>query len=229
MSIFNEQLRAALRSEPLPQHLFESVRARYVKRSLPRSRVTDYKVRRHLIAAAAALAVLIAAAGTAGILIWPAGSPSVERLEVGEAPVNELRAFIDSGRPIDLITSDSTELRSWFTGKVTFTPPSPDPPTPEVHLLGGRLCFFMNRRIAAYMYRANGHLVALYVIPTERQQVTADKAGRRDIAGRTVGVRSLGGLTNFVWEDADLVFALISDMPEDAMMQLARGFAPQRS
>ena len=82
----------------------------------------------------------------------------------------------------------------------------------------------MNRRIAAYMYRSDDYLLSLYIIPSFGQKAARDGANRLYIADRLADVRTLDGLTNVAWERDDLVYALVSDMPETAIVQLAAEF-----
>ena len=70
---------------------------------------------------------------------------------------------VDSRRPFDVVSQNPLVLQRWFEDKVDFTPPLPPVPA-DLHLAGGRLCFFLDRRIAAYMYVADGRAVSLYVM-----------------------------------------------------------------
>jgi anti-sigma factor RsiW len=218
---FERRMRDALQAEPVPSALLARLRSQADHRRPRHSiRGIDSRVARRL-ALLGALAL---------ILLFPPASvirlrqePPEGRLEVAETPINELRTFIDSHRPLDVTTSDSDELRMWFAGKVLFSPP-PSPLLPNLHLIGGRLCFFMNRRIAAYMYRSDDHLLSLYIIPSLGQKAARDGADRLYMADRTADIRTLDGLTNVAWERDDLVYALVSDMPEPAIVQLAGEF-----
>ncbi len=220
---FERRVREAVQAEPVPPALLARLR----------SRVNHRRPRHSILAIGSRIARTLALLGVfALILLFPPASiirlrqdPAESRLEVAETPINELRTFIDSRRPLDVATSDSDALRSWFAGKVMFSPP-PSPPLPDLRLIGGRLCFFMNRRIAAYMYGSDTHLVSLYIIPSLGQKAARDGANRRQMADRVADVRTLDGLTNVAWERGDLVYALVSDMPEAVAVQLAGEFPP---
>lgn len=218
---FERRVRDALQAEPVPSALLTRLRSRADNRRPRHSiRGIDSRVARRL-ALLGAFALLLLFPPASVIRLYQ-GPPEI-RLEVAETPIDELRTFIASQRPLDVATSDSDELRSWFTGKVVFSPP-PSPPVPNLHLIGGRLCFFMNRRIAAYMYKSDGYLLSLYIIPSLGQKAVRDGANRLYIADRLADVRTLNGLTNVAWERDDLVYALVSDMPEAAIVQLAGEF-----
>jgi anti-sigma factor RsiW len=218
---FERRVREAVQAEPVPSALLARLRAHADLRRPKRAiRGIDSRMtRRFALFAALALILLFPAS-----VILLQQDPPESRLEVAETPINELRTFIDSRRPLDVTTNDSNALRSWFAGKVVFSPP-PSPPLPNLRLIGGRLCFFMNRRIAAYMYRSGDHLLSLYIIPSLGQKAARDGANRLHIADRMADVRTLDGLTNVAWERGDLVFALVADMPEAETVQLAGEFS----
>ena len=134
------------------------------------------------------------------------------------ASIEELRTFVDSRRPLDLVSQDPLELQGWFEGKVDFTPPAP-PMLSELDLVGGRLCFFLDRRIAAYTYVADGHMISLYVMRDAGLGRVGGEAAR--LAGREVVVGEQAGFQGAFWHSDDLAFALIADLPRDHVLELA--------
>jgi anti-sigma factor RsiW len=221
IATFERRVREVMQAEPVPPALLARLRSQADQRRPRHSiRGIDWRVgRRVALLGAFALILLFPPAS----VIRLRQEPPDRRFEVAETPINELRTFIDSHRPLDVATSDSDALTSWFAGKVLFSPP-PSPPIANLHLIGGRLCFFMNRRIAAYMYRSDDHLLSLYIIPSLGQKAARDGASRLSIADRMADIRTLDGLTNVAWERNDLVYALVSDMPEAAIVRLAGEF-----
>lgn len=170
-------------------------------------------------AAAAAAVVLLAVLGaTLGSLgVYPPGSTQAG---VIPASIEELQTFIESQRPFDIASRDPLEVRHWFEGKVDFTPPTP-PVLADLNLVGGRLCFFLDRRIAAYMYRADGQVISLYVMREAGLGRPGGEPARLD--GREeVVVGELVGFHGAFWRADELAFALIADLPRDHLLDLAR-------
>ena len=168
-------------------------------------------------AAVAAAVVLLAVVGAilSGLGIYPSGT---SQAGVVTASIEELQTFIDSRRPFDIVSQDPLVLRRWFEGKVDFTPPTP-PMLSDLDLAGGRLCFFLDRRIAAYMYLANGRVISLYVM---RQAGLGTPGGEpASLAGKQVVVGELGGFHGAFWRSDELAFALITDLPRDRLLDLA--------
>jgi anti-sigma factor RsiW len=169
-------------------------------------------------AAAAAAVVLLAVLGAtlAGLGIY---SPGASQAGVMVASIEELRTFIDSRRPFDIASRDPAELRRWFEAKVDFTPPRP-PVLSDLDLAGGRLCFFLDRRIAAYMYLADGRVISLYVMRQAGLRTPGGEPAR--LAGRQILVGELAGFHGAFWRSDELAFALIADLPRDRLLDLAR-------
>ena len=167
------------------------------------------------LAAAVILVALVGAAVT-GLGLYP---PGASQAGVMTASIEELRTFIDSRRPFDIVSQDPLALRRWFAGKVDFTPPTA-PVLSDLDLAGGRLCFFLDRRIAAYMYLADGHAISLYIMAEAGLSRPGGDPAR--IAGMEVVVGELAGFHGAFWRSEELAFALIADLPRDHLLGLAR-------
>ena len=74
--------------------------------------------------------------------------PGVEWAELADVPLKELQAFIDGGRPVDVATGDPARVRDWLAQRVDFPPPPLTRGSPQIELIGGRLCLFAGRRVA---------------------------------------------------------------------------------
>jgi anti-sigma factor RsiW len=170
--------------------------------------------RRAAIAAAALLAVGVAVS----LRRLTIGSIGPEQLM--KTPVDELRSFVDSGRPVDFSTADPVELRRWFVPRIDFTPPAP-PMNPGVTLIGGRLCYFFERRIASYMYKADNHLMSLYIMSDQGIEPPSRSSGVA-LDDRPAAVREADGFALVLWKEGQLYYSLVSDQPASRLMAVAR-------
>lgn len=216
---FEVQLRDAFRDEAPPAALWSRIAADLRRQDADAQTVdgrprVGYQSRRAAIAAAALLAFGVVLA------VRRLATVGVDSAELMQAPVGELRSFIDSGRPVDFATADPIVLRGWFTPRVDFTPPAPVM-IPGLTLIGGRLCFFFERRIASYMYGIDGHLVSLYIMSNKGIESPSASSGVT-LGTRTAAVREADGFTHVLWKEGPLYYSLVSNQRAARLIELAR-------
>lgn len=141
------------------------------------------------------------------------------------APAQDLRVFVESRRPMDVATFDAEELQRWFRGKFEFPLPKFNTDT-ESRLVGGRLCYFLNRRIASLLYRVDGQLISLYVIP--ERQITLKTQTAPAIAGQRALLREDKGYSQVMWQTDNVVYALVGELPLRRLVDLSAEFMRAR-
>jgi anti-sigma factor RsiW len=215
------RLRNALGEEAPPHHLWSRIAAHLradhsgSQRVERRPRVWRLS-RRAAIAASALFAIGVVFAGRRLM------TTDIDAAALMRTPVDELRSFIDSGRSVDVATTDPAQLRQWFVPRVDFAPPTP-PTMSDLSLVGGRLCYFFRRRIAAYMYDVDGHVLSLYIMSDQDIEFPS----RRDVmlGGRPAAVREVDGFAHVLWRDGKLYYSLVSNQPAARLVQVAQGIA----
>jgi anti-sigma factor RsiW len=153
-------------------------------------------------------------------LLLPGGALEAHLLAV---PVQDLHTFVVSQRSLDMASPDPQHLRQWFHGKVDFSPPLVPRQVGVATLVGGRLCYFLDRRVASFMYSVDGHHLSLYVMPSHGLPSPSRDSGRH--AGHTARTYAVQGYTQIIWSHTDLLYSLVSDLPPAALLELARGLA----
>ena len=120
--------------------------------------------------------------------------------------------------PAEFLSSDPDAVARWFAGRVDFAVAAPRIPGAE--LIGGRLCTLADRRAALSFYEHGGRRVSLYQVHAEGLPLAALRPmtveGRRYLCAHRKGVSVLA------WTDRDVLYALVSDLPENDMLRLAR-------
>jgi len=215
------RLRNALGDEAPPHHLWSRIaahlRADNIRAERVECRPRVWRLsRRTAIAASALFAIGVVFAGRRLM------TTDIDAAALMRTPVDELRSFIDSGRSVDVATTDPAQLRQWFVPRVDFAPPTP-PTMSDLSLVGGRLCYFFRRRIAAYMYHVDGHVLSLYVMSDQDIELPS----RRDamLGGRPAAVRELDGFAHVLWRDGKLYYSLVSNQPAARLVQVAQAIA----
>ena len=206
------QLRALWRASPAPSaDLWRRARAKI----RPPAAAPRRPRRAVLVLAGAMVAAVAIGIGWRAIDIG-----GIEERVVVE-PMEELRAYVDSRRPLDVATTDMAQLRQWFRDKVDYALPEPRTEA-GVRLTGGRLCFFLDRRIASLMYKSDGRVLSLYVIPEERFSLGG--RAERSVAGERVIVRKAGGYAQVMWQRDGFVYALVGELAPERLVEIAPEF-----
>jgi anti-sigma factor RsiW len=216
------RLRATLRDDTPPPELWPRVSAELRAlggdgASTSRPHRIGRASRRAAIAAAALLAIGVA------LSLRRLAIRSIDPAELMQTPVDEMRSFVDSGRAVDFPTADPVKLRRWFVPRIEFTPPAP-PMDPGLTLIGGRLCYFFERRIASYMYKADSHLVSLYIMSDQDIEPPSSSSGMT-LGDRPVAAREADGFAHVLWREGQLYYSLVSDQPASRLIVVARAMA----
>ena len=140
------------------------------------------------------------------------------------APIDDMRTVLDAGRDADLASGDAAVVGDWFVGRVSFAPPRPPQGGEVAHLVGGRLAYFLERRVAAYLYEADGRPLTLYVMARHNLPET----GTDGVVFAPLEERMPEGLDGYrqvIWTSGPLFYSLTADLPQDWLVEIAKGFA----
>ncbi len=120
--------------------------------------------------------------------------------------------------PAEFRSKDPSAVSNWFSGHVDFAvgPMS----LPGTELLGGRLCTLADRRAALWLYRSGDRRVSLFQM--QAQGLPLGSFRRMTDSGRPYLCSHRKGVSVLAWTRRDVLFALVSDLPEDDLLRLAR-------
>ncbi|PON15344.1 hypothetical protein C2W62_24315 [Candidatus Entotheonella serta] len=218
-----DRLRTVWREESVPDGLWTRIQAELDRPALD-AMVADQKrwaVSWQWLAAAAAIIVLVFSVVQLNALFPSAAARQARLLSV---PVDDLHTFVVSQRALDVADTEPTSLRKWFQTKVAFSPPVLPSDIDKAKLVGGRLCHFLNRRVASYMYQTDGRYVSLYVMSRQGLEPPPGKPLLLEPVQATL--HEVKGYTHILWSQTDLLYSLVSDLPPDQLVDLAKTLAP---
>lgn len=194
--------------EPLPPRLAESIRDR-IAREMPEvpqrpERVSLPPLR--TIAWRAAAAILIAA--VSALAGWQYGRTGVG-LDTLERDIlaAHVRSLLQAS-PIDVASSSTHSVKPWFAGRLEFAPEVKDLSTEGFSLVGGRVEYVGERRVAALVYKRRLHVINVMMWPAAGKERTQPRA--ISIKGYNAVTWSSGGMT--YWAISDLNTAELSEL-----------------
>jgi hypothetical protein len=112
-----------------------------------------------------------------------------------------------------IVSGDSGVVARWLASWLPFAMDVPSLPTLE--LRGARLCVMEGRRGGVVEYSAEGRSVSYFVVPAGPAPATLPRPGELRLV-------SHAGYHVAAWGEPGLVHALVSDLPETTLSQLAR-------
>lgn len=160
--------------------------------------------------AVAALLVL-----AVGLQFWL--SPAVPDV-VREMVDSQIRAQLMHA-PYERVPQDANAVRRWFDGQVEFAPPVPAMPESGFELVGVRLNYFLNRRVAEIAYAVDQHIVSFLIFPDKDISLNTMKSVR--LGRRTFYVQSYKGYNTVLWQDGEIFCSLVSDLNLSDLLRVA--------
>jgi anti-sigma factor RsiW len=108
---------------------------------------------------------------------------------------------LEANHLIDVAASDRHVVKPWFNGKLNFVPPVVDLADQGFPLAGGRLDYADGREVAALVYRRNGHVINVFILPSRQRPLAW--IGRASPTSYSVAHWSRAGLDCWAVSDMD--------------------------
>ena len=119
--------------------------------------------------------------------------------------------------PVEVTARERDHLAGWLSNRLGAEISAPDLTARGFDLVGGRLLPFQGQGAAQFMYQTeDGERITLFA-------VTADRPGQSSFR-----FRSERGLTAVTWQEGIWRFALVGDLPRDALEPLAQAIFDDR-
>jgi len=162
------------------------------------------------------LGVAACAAGL-GLMLRPSSAPdspdSLAATDFRTAVLGDFATHIVADRPLDIEGSDTARVVPWVSARVPFV--LPGRVTPEgTRLLGGRLCWLIGRRLAAFSFEVDDARIGLYVAGADGLTGLLDEGAGPVASGRD-------GLQGAFWRDRGLALGLVGPVSASRLLGLA--------
>lgn len=169
------------------------------------------------------LAVLAVAAAFVLVcfFVWREASRAPEAM-VAEA-VNDHLRVVYSERPVEVESGGMHRVKPWFSGRLDFAPKNEFEGDNDFPLVGGSVAYFLDRKAASYVYKRRLHTVTLFVFGAEG--LPWPHMPSRAIGAVRGNVVVSRGFHVVLWRQHDLGYALVSDLNEAELLDLAKRVA----
>ena len=164
-----------------------------------------------------ALAASLVLAALGGSLYFR--SAEYPKSVVSEVVDEHIRCLMKQDGGLNLVTADPRAMSEWFRGRLDIGVSAPPFQGAGLRLVGGRLCYLLDRQGAHMVYREGAHVICLFVF--DRRELSLPHGQETVSAGHPIRLTSYKGYNVAVWEDRGLVHALVADVPQDNLKALA--------
>jgi anti-sigma factor RsiW len=205
---------ATLSQEEVPGELWTTIRQKLPSERLTLAqRVATSAPRRFWGGAMATAALLVLAFGIRAWLVAPVSTVVQEIVD------SQIRSQLMQTAYQEL-PADPGEIRRWFHDKVEFSVLVPTVPTEGYTLLGVRLNYFLNRRVAEIAYASHSHILSFLMFSDKDITLKSMRVVR--VGERLFYVQKYKGYNTVLWKDGAYFCSLVSDLHLTSLLRLAQ-------
>ena len=155
---------------------------------------------------AAAVVLLALASALAG---WQLGRLGTGTLAIEhDVLAAHVRSLLQAS-PIEVASSSTHSVKPWFTGRIEFAPPVKDLSIEGFTLIGGRVEYIGEKRVAALVYKRRLHVINVLMWPS---------AGKERTPAQAVALKGYNAVS---WSSAGMTYWAISDLNAAELAELA--------
>lgn len=131
----------------------------------------------------AAACVLAFGAGGAAVHLWNTGQvESAAQAQFAHDLFASHWRALAAASPVDVVSSDRHTVKPWFAGKLAESPLVRDFAEQGFALVGGRLDYLGDQRVAVLVYRHGQHLIDVFVVPNSTSAARVQPAEQEGYA-----------------------------------------------
>jgi anti-sigma factor RsiW len=137
---------------------------------------------------------------------------------VGEAVNDHLRVLY-AEHPVEIESGGIHQVKPWFTGRLDFAPAVSFSGDDEFPMQGGAIALFFDRKAASFIFKHKLHTITLFVFRSEG--LSWPLRSNSSVGSLPSTSSHLRGFNTLIWRDADLGYALVSDVDPSELQRLA--------
>ncbi len=217
LDLLNRLLRSSGRDVEASAALRATIARRYSTENTPSASARRRLNRRTFFAGAGGAL----AAGFAALIVVPRLSG------IGDAgldPVgtffHDFETYLLKDRALDVTETSMVQLAGWFGDRLPFALPPVASSGNSVKLIGGRLCWLMERRLASLSYETDAGPVVLYIMDANGIE-TPPGRDAPDI-GKALSWHRSDDHTCLIWNSEQLLYVMVGTQEVHKMMSIAR-------
>ncbi len=132
----------------------------------------------------------------------------------------DFETYLLKDRAMDIAETDIVRLAGWFSDRVTFSLPPISSAKADARLVGGRLCWLLERRLASLSYETSDGPFVFYVMNADGIDLPAGRQNS-DI-GENLSWHRSGTNTSLMWKSDDLLIVMVGTQELHKLMTMAR-------
>ncbi len=169
-----------------------------------------------------ALLTVAAALGAGAVLVArQSAAPLLAEL------VDKHIAYTQIEHPVEFASGDHDEVERWFRQRAGLRITAPDFSRESVHLVGARLAEARGRQAAYLLYERGRTWLSVFIVPGSRDDTDAARRAPTSEGQRYVA-KELKGFQTVSWRTEGVVFALVSALDGEALLQCAERLRLER-
>ena len=221
-----EQLDVLLRSSSttttVPHSLSESIDDREYTRAragetvvqLPVSR--NYGRRGFLVGAGSALAASFTAA-----LVAPSFFLSEQpQVNAVDTFFRDFETYLLKDSAVDISTARIDELTNWYAKRLPFALPSIHSADVSVELVGGRLCWLLERRLASLSFTENASQFVIYIMKADG--IEFPSGGEKEAFGESFSTHQSSNNSSVMWKSNEQFVVIVGTQSAERLTTIAR-------
>lgn len=219
LEYLNQTVRQAAVTVDAPERLRQATEARFAplnddaQPSLSSSYGSGRRLNRRALLAGSGGAL---AAGLAAFAIIP----RLGKIDPVETFFRDYETFLLKDRALDVTATDMVQLAGWFGERLPFDLPPVSSSEGDVKLVGGRLCWLLDRRLASLSYDTAHGPVVLYIMSAKG--IDAPAGRERPEIGHTVSWHRSSGKASLIWSSEELLFVMVGAQEVNNLMSIAQ-------